>query len=124
MNTYEISPLEVCGGAGDPVRLLAGDGGRPPVATEPGVGLPMEFVFVPAQDHDSAFFTIVAETPRGDLRLSTGGLGPMTAGKQASAATTIHPSPDLAGQTLNIRFEVSGDDELEAAARFAVTVAA
>jgi hypothetical protein len=124
VNTNEISPLEVCGGAGEPVRLLAGEGGQQPPATRPGVSLPLELVFIPAQDHAAAIFTVVAETPEGDRRLCTGGLGAMTGGEQSSAVTTVRPSAELAGQTVNLRFEVAGDDELEVAARFAVAVAA
>lgn len=124
VTTNEISPLEVCGGAGDPVRLLAGADGPQPLATRPGISLPLQLVFIPAQDHAAAIFTVVAETPEGDRRLSTGGLGAVVGGEQFSAVTTIRPSAELAGQTVNLRFEVAGDDELEVAARFAVAVAA
>ena len=124
MTANEVSPIEVHGGAGDHVRLRAGEGGEPPVATRPGEGLPVELVFTPSQNHDTAGFTIVAETPEGELRLCTGGLGPLTGGTPAAAVTTIHPSTELAGQTVTVRFEVSGDDELEVSARFAMAVTA
>lgn len=124
MTTTEVSPLDMCEGAADQIRLLAGDGGAPPVVSLPGTGLPIQVVFVPSRDRETAAFTVVAETPEGDLRLSTGGLGPLTGGRQAGAFTTIHPSRTLAGRTVDVRVEVSGDDELEVAARFAVLVAA
>ncbi|HEX4789480.1 MAG TPA: hypothetical protein VH372_13510 [Actinospica sp.] len=119
MDAQQVSAVEDCGGKGELIRLLAGDGGEPPITARVSRDFPIEVEFAPGQDHRVSAFTVLAELPDGSiLPLTSGDLGELRTGERVRIAVAVRPSALLVGQAAMLRIEVLAESVMEIDVRF------
>lgn len=120
-----ITDITPCGGKGKILQMrLSGASGSGPHHIVANSDATVEVDFRPAKSHATSRFRLVFETPVGDLPVTDGDFGAITAGKAHTASYKFRPSNLLVGQTVNMRATVTGGSTVEVCAKVAVRVVA
>ncbi|MEV4333097.1 hypothetical protein AB0K02_21535 [Streptomyces sp. NPDC049597] len=122
-----IGPAEECGGSGQVSAFRVSghaEADAGPVTLDVGQTTRFELDFRPARSHASTELHVQTEGRFGRLAYTRAAVGAVTAGNLYTVAYEMAPPPLLAGQNIDVRIHVTGDDNaLEACVQLDVRVA-